>query len=96
MTWEELVAKEPDIIVITPCGFDIERTLKDMPILTGRAEWKELKAVQSGQIFVADGNQYFNRPGPRLLESLQILAELFHPDIFQFGHKSRGWIRFDN
>jgi iron complex transport system substrate-binding protein len=96
MTWEDLVAKDPDIIIIMPCGFDIERTLKDMPILTSKAEWNGLKAVRTGQVFIADGNQYFNRPGPRLLESLQILAELFHPDIFQFGHKSRGWIRFDN
>jgi iron complex transport system substrate-binding protein len=96
MTWEDLVAKDPDIIVITPCGFDIERTLKDMPMLTCKAEWRELKAVRAGKVFVADGNQYFNRPGPRLLESLQILAELFYPDIFQFGHKSSGWIRFDN
>jgi iron complex transport system substrate-binding protein len=93
MTWEELVAADPEIIVIMPCGFDIERTIADMPALTVRSEWKNLKAVRTSRIFIADGNQYFNRPGPRLVESLQILAELFHPDIFQFGHENLGWMR---
>jgi iron complex transport system substrate-binding protein len=94
MTWEELVEKDPDIIITTPCGFDIPRTLEDMPVLTGRKEWSQLKAVREGRMFVADGNQYFNRPGPRLVESLEILAEVLHPDLFSFGHEGKGWIRF--
>jgi iron complex transport system substrate-binding protein len=94
MTWEELVASNPDIIVVTPCGFDIARTLEEMPLLSAKKEWAELKAVKEAQVFVADGNQYFNRPGPRVAESLEILAELFHPQVFQFGHEGSGWVRF--
>jgi iron complex transport system substrate-binding protein len=94
MTWEELVAKDPDIIVVTPCGFDIKRTLEEMNLLASKAEWENLTAVQHHKVFVADGNQYFNRPGPRVVESLEIFAEIFHPEVFQFGHEESGWIRF--
>ncbi len=95
MTWEELVAQNPDVILTTPCGFDIPRTLEEMHLLSRKPEWRELKAVHTGRVFVADGNQYFNRPGPRLVESLEILAEMFHPNNFQFGHKDSGWITYD-
>ncbi|MGH9841164.1 MAG: cobalamin-binding protein [Blastocatellia bacterium] len=87
MTWEDLVAKNPDVIFVSPCGFDIARTLEETHLLTGKPEWTGLKAVQSNRVFVADGNQYFNRPGPRLVESLEILAEMLHPAIFRFGHE---------
>lgn len=93
MTWEELVAADPDVIFIAPCGFDIRRTTEETHLLTGKTEWETLKAVLSGRVFVADGNQYFNRPGPRLAESLEILAETIHPQFFRFGHESGGWIR---
>lgn len=93
MSWEDLVAANPDVIFISPCGFDIARTLEETHLLTGRPEWKALKAVRDARIFVADGNQYFNRPGPRLVESLEILAELLHPELFHFGHETEGWIR---
>jgi iron complex transport system substrate-binding protein len=95
MTWDELVAKEPDMIFVSPCGFDIERTLEEMHLLGGRPEWSTLKAVQSGRVYVADGNQYFNRPGPRVVESLEILAEILHPNVFHFGHEAAGWVRYD-
>ena len=94
MEWTDLVAQDPEVIVVTPCGFDIPRTLQEMNLLASRDGWQELNAVQNGRVFVADGNQFFNRPGPRLLETLQILAELFHPTAFRFGHENRGWIRF--
>lgn len=94
MTWEELVAKNPDIIFVSPCGFDIERTLQEMSLLSGKPEWKTLKAVEAGRVFVADGNQYFNRPGPRLVESLEILAETLNPNVFNFDHEISGWVRY--
>lgn len=93
MTWEELVAADPDVIFISPCGFDIPRTTEETHLLTGKPEWKTLKAIRSGRVFVADGNQYFNRPGPRLAESLEILAETIHPELFNFNHENIGWIR---
>jgi len=94
MTWDELLEKDPDIIFVSPCGFDIERTLQEMHLLTEKPEWKSLKAVAAGRVFVADGNQYFNRPGPRLIESLEILAEIIHPNVFHFGHEGKGWVRY--
>jgi iron complex transport system substrate-binding protein len=94
MTWDDLVAKDPDIIFVSPCGFDISRTLEEMHLLSDKPEWKSLKAVVSARVVVADGNQYFNRPGPRLAESLEILAEIIHPNVFHFGHEGRGWVRY--
>jgi len=94
MTWEDLVAKDPDVIFVAPCGFDIPRTLQEMNLLSSRPEWSNLKAVRSGRLIVADGNQYFNRPGPRLVESAEILAEVIHPNVFHFGHEGSGWVRY--
>lgn len=93
MTWEALRARNPDVIVVLPCGFDLERTRREMPALTRRRDWGELTAVRAGRVYLADGNQYFNRPGPRLLESLEILAEILHPRVFRFGHERSGWER---
>ena len=94
MTWEQLLAADPDVIVIMPCGFDIRRTHAELPVLTKPPEWTQLSAVKSGRVFLTDGNQYFNRPGPRIVESAEILAELFHPAEFRFGHEGTGWVRF--
>jgi iron complex transport system substrate-binding protein len=92
MTWEELCQRDPDVIFVAPCGFDIERTRQEMPSLTARSEWSRLKAVHEKRVYLADGNQYFNRPGPRLVESLEILAEVLHPEAFHFGHERAGWV----
>ena len=62
-----------------------------MPPLTSRPGWDRLSAVGSDRVFLTDGNQYFNRPGPRVVESAEILAELLHPDVFDFGHRGSGW-----
>lgn len=95
MTWEELIAKDPHIIIVSPCGFDIPRTLSEMHLLSERPEWSSLRAVRADRVYVTDGNQYFNRPGPRLLDSLQILAEIIHPKLFTFGHQGHGWVRYE-
>jgi iron complex transport system substrate-binding protein len=91
MTWEQLCEADPEVLILLPCGFDIARTRRDLPELKNRPEWPRLRAVRDGRVFVADGNQYFNRPGPRLVESLEILAELLHPEVFAFGHEGTGW-----
>ncbi|HJZ90936.1 MAG TPA: cobalamin-binding protein [Gemmataceae bacterium] len=87
MTWDDLVRRDPDVIVVMPCGFDLLRTKAELRALTARAEWRMLKAVQNGRTWAADGNAYFNRPGPRLIEALEMLAQAFHPEEFQFGHR---------
>ncbi len=88
---ERLAETDPDVIAIMPCGFDIERGAREMAPLAAHPEWRQLSAVRSGRVVVTDGNQYFNRPGPRLVESAEILAEFLHPGRFDFGHFGRGW-----
>jgi iron complex transport system substrate-binding protein len=95
MTWEQLVERNPDVIIVTPCGFDVERTLEEMHVLAENPNWAKLTAVQSGRVYVADGNQYFNRPGPRVVESLEIMAEILYPEIFCFFHEGTGWVEYD-
>lgn len=92
IAFADLVKADPDFILVNPCGFSIERTLEEMHLLQDHPEWGNLKAVKSDKVFVLDGNQYFNRPGPRLLDSLEILAEIIHPETFQFGHEDTGWL----
>jgi iron complex transport system substrate-binding protein len=94
MNWRQLVESNPDVIVVSPCGFDIARTMQEMNLLTDRPEWPQLKAVQAHRVYVADGNQFFNRPGPRVVESLEIAAEILHPEQFTFGHEGAGWKRW--
>ena len=94
LEWDQLREADPDVIVITPCGFDIARSLREMAALASRPGWSELGAVRSGRVFVADGNQYFNRPGPRLVESLEILAQILHPGDLDFNHAGTGFVPF--
>ena len=91
ITWESLLESDPEILILMPCGFDMKRTREELYWLTDRAQWETLPAVKNGRVYVTDGNQYFNRPGPRLVESLEILAEIIHPDLFTAGFKERAW-----
>lgn len=91
MTWAELKAKDPDTIITMPCGWDIKRSLEEINVLTKNPAWKDLKAVKENKVYITDGNQYFNRPGPRLVESFEIFAEILYPKVFDFGHKRRAW-----
>lgn len=74
ITWEDLIARNPDVIIVAPCGFNLARTESEIHWLTDRADFARLKAVQTGRVYVADGNQFFNRPGPRVVETLAIIA----------------------
>ncbi|MGI4728722.1 MAG: cobalamin-binding protein [Janthinobacterium lividum] len=92
--WMDLVQADPEILVVMPCGFDIARTLKEMDTLLQNAYFRDLQAVKNNQLFVADGNQYFNRSGPRIVDSVEILAEIINPKQFIFGYEGEGWIKF--
>jgi iron complex transport system substrate-binding protein len=94
MNWDELVAADPDVIVTMPCGFDLERTRQEMYWLAQRPGWLDLRAVKGGEVYLVDGNQYMNRPGPRVVESLQILAEILHPDVFEPNLEGPAWQRW--
>lgn len=92
ITWKDVAAADPDVILVAPCGYDIPVTLREMRVLAHKSDWQDLRAVREGRVFVADGNAYFNRPGPRLVESAEILAEVLHPDVCNFGHLDKGVI----
>ncbi len=94
MTWQQLAAADPEVIIALPCGFDLARTRAEMHWLAERPGWNNLRAVRSGAVFVTDGNQFMNRPGPRLVESLQIFAEILHPGLFEPKLEHVGWERF--
>lgn len=91
INWETLVATNPDVIIFMPCGFNLQRTQEEAKLLTQRPEWEKLHAVKAGRVFITDGNTYFNRPGPRLVDSVEILAEILHPEIFDYGYQGTGW-----
>ncbi|MFM2130768.1 MAG: hypothetical protein RL477_2314 [Pseudomonadota bacterium] len=91
--WDAVREADPDAILIAPCGFDMARTTGDIAALAARPAWAELGAVRAGRVAIADGNAFFNRPGPRLAESLEILAEFLHPETFDFGHAGKNFRR---
>lgn len=92
--FEQLAAADPDTIWITPCGFGLERTRAEMGVLARHPGWSTLRAVRDGQVFLGDGNALFNRPGPRVVEAAECLAEAMHPGAFRFGHEHDGWERW--
>lgn len=94
INWVDIQLQDPEVIIVMPCGFSIERTLKEIDILLEQPGFNELKAVKNNRLYIADGNQYFNRPGPRIVDSIEILAEIIHPKQFIFGYEGNGWIKF--
>ena len=80
--WEDIIAYDAEVIVVMPCGFDLRRTLKESRVLPGFDHWSEIAAVREGRVFAVDGNAYFNRAGPRIVDSLETRAALLHPDRF--------------
>lgn len=91
LSWESVFNANPDIIIFMPCGFNLDRTRQEVMPLTQKPEWQNLQAVEKGRVYITDGNAYFNRPGPRLAESVEILADILHPEIFQYGYQNQAW-----
>ena len=94
VSWEDIQQNNPEIIVVMPCGFSIERTIKEIDLLLNQPGFATMKAVKNNRLYIADGNQYFNRPGPRIVDSVEILAEIIYPKMFNFGYEGNGWIKF--
>ena len=80
-SWETLAEARPDVLFIACCGYSTERALEDLPILEAQPGWRELPAVRAGRVYVTDGNAYFSRPGPRLVDGLEIMAYALHPEV---------------
>jgi iron complex transport system substrate-binding protein len=87
LEWDQLKAAQPDVLLVTACGFDVDRTRSELYWLTQRPDWHELKS----KVYVADGNHFFNRPGPRVVETLRILCEILYPEEFE---QTTGWEAF--
>jgi iron complex transport system substrate-binding protein len=83
MDIEEVVQMDPDIIVLMPCGFNMERTLKELPVLASNGKWKSLQAVKNGNVYAVNANAYFSKPGPRTVVGLEIMAKILHPEASQ-------------
>jgi iron complex transport system substrate-binding protein len=94
--WADIEQQNPDVILIMPCGFSIERTLQEINLLTDLPGWKDLPAVQNGEVYLTDGNQYFNRPGPRLADSVEIISEILYPQLFERKHPTKDWISLEH
>ncbi len=82
ISWEQVLMARPDVLVLMPCGFDIPRTVKELPLVTGRPGWGGLPAVKAGRAYAVNGHAFYNRFGPRLVTGLEFLAHLIHPDLF--------------
>jgi iron complex transport system substrate-binding protein len=80
--WADIREYDPEVLVVAPCGFDLDQTMENLTDLTEREGWDELTAVREGRAYALDGHQYVNRPGPRLVDSLEHLAGLIHPETF--------------
>ena len=91
LTWEELQAANPDVIVLSPCGYTLERTMQDVPLLQNHAAWADLQAVRDGRVYAIDGNQYLNRSGPRLVDSAELLARVIWGERLPIFVDNNGW-----
>jgi iron complex transport system substrate-binding protein len=81
MEWQQVIAAQPDVILISPCGYDLARATKEFSQLQLPSGWNDLPAVKHGRVYVTDANSYLSRPGPRLAEGVAILAKALHPDL---------------
>lgn len=79
--WQDIIDAQPDIMFIACCGLSVDRAMKDFPILQSQQGWDNLPCVKNNRVYFADGNAYFNRPGPRLIDSLEIIANTLHPNV---------------
>ena len=95
-TYDILFENDPEKIILMPCGFNIRKTIEEIGTIIDMPNWKNLKAVKNKNVFITDGNQYFNRPGPRILDSIKILIEIISNQKRDFGFKGKGWEKFSN
>ncbi|HEY6540797.1 MAG TPA: ABC transporter substrate-binding protein, partial [Ktedonobacteraceae bacterium] len=95
LSWEELLAADPDVLVLAPCGFTLERTMQDAPLLQRHPSWQSLRAVKSGRVYAVDGNAYINRSGPRLVESAEILGRIMWGALPGISLDEKAWMRIE-
>lgn len=92
--FDQLIQSDPDILIISPCGYPLKKTITDLTLLESRPGWNELSAVKTGKVYLCDGNHLFNRPGSRLIDTLEVIAEIVHPSIFPARHRDRHYLPY--
>ena len=80
--WDDVLKQQPEVVVILPCGFDVPQAMREVQLLTEREGWQDLPAVQGNRVFVTNASAYYSRSGPRLVDGLEMLAEIIHPELF--------------
>ena len=93
VAWSRIANYDPEIVVLMPCGFTLQRTVEEFAHVDFPVEWRRLRAVQEARVYAVNGSAYFNRPGPRIVEGLEILAEILHPEVFPRTTPPEAWRR---
>ena len=96
LDWDQVIASQPEIIMLMPCGFDLKRALEDVPLLLKLEEWDSIPAVRNDQVFIIDADAYTSRLGPRLVTGLEIMAEIIHPEVFSGMIPDGGAVRLSD
>ncbi|BAS28623.1 cobalamin-binding protein [Limnochorda pilosa] len=89
--WSDVAEARPDVVILAPCGFDLEGTLREASRIQWPAWWRGLPAVQAGQVYAVDASAYFSRPGPRVVDGVEILAQILHPEVFGCSREGLDW-----
>lgn len=90
---QEIAGYDPEVLIMVPCGLSLHEVKDEFKKVEDQDDWKNLKAVIQGEVYLVDGNYFFNRPGPRLKESVEIAAEILHPDLFRRKWERYGWLK---
>jgi iron complex transport system substrate-binding protein len=83
-SWTQLLELKPEVLILMACGFDLRRTRDEAALLSRLPGWNDIPAVKTSRVFAADGNSFFSRPGPRLIDGLEFLAQMIHPELFSW------------
>jgi iron complex transport system substrate-binding protein len=93
--WDDVLEWAPEVLIITPCGFNLEKVIEQSQPLTDYSGWSELPAVREGRVYAVDANSYFARPGPRVVEGTELLAHLIHPKLFSWDGPPSAYKRLE-
>jgi iron complex transport system substrate-binding protein len=93
MRWEDVLQWSPEVLIVMPCGYDLEKTAARAQQLSSYPGWADLPAVRDGRVYAVDANSYFARPGPRVVEGTELLAHLLHPDLFEWKGRADAFRR---
>jgi iron complex transport system substrate-binding protein len=96
VSWEDVLAWRPEVLIIMPCGFHLHQVIELAPRLCAMSGWRDLPAVQQGRVYAVDASSYFARPGPRVVEGAELLAHIIHPDVFPWTGPANAYKRLEN